>query len=125
MVEILAAHGMGALDGAFGHVCGPVSIVLAMPPWSIILVSVYGVMSIVSFVLYGWDKRAAARSGSRTRERTLLIVDALCGWPGGLVAQQVFRHKRKKRAYMLRFWAIVILHAVVLTRIVGRATGAF
>lgn len=96
-----------------------------MPPWSIILLSVYGVMSIVSFVLYGWDKRAAARSGLRTRERTLLIIDALCGWPGGLVAQQVFRHKRKKRAYMLRFWAIVILHGVVLTRIVGRATGAF
>ncbi|TVQ75011.1 MAG: DUF1294 domain-containing protein [Phycisphaeraceae bacterium] len=96
-----------------------------MPPWSIILVGVYAVMSIVSFVLYGWDKRSAARSGWRTRERTLLIVDALGGWPGGLAAQQVFRHKRKKRSYMLRFWAIVILHAVILTRIVGRATGAF
>ncbi|MGV8663884.1 DUF1294 domain-containing protein, partial [Pseudomonas aeruginosa] len=34
----------------------------------------------------------------------------LGGWPGALVAQQVFRHKTRKLSFQLVFWGIVLLH---------------
>lgn len=33
-----------------------------------------------------------------------------CGWPGAGVGQIVFRHKRRKAAYMVVFLGIVVLH---------------
>jgi len=36
----------------------------------------------------------------------------LGGWPGALLAQQLFRHKTRKLSYQLLFWAIVLLHQV-------------
>ncbi len=79
-----------------------------------VILALYVIMSSVSFGLYGWDKRNAVRRLSRMPERTLLLVDALGGWPGGLAGQQVFRHKRAKGAYMVRFWMIVAIHAIGL-----------
>ena len=70
------------------------------------------VMSLVSFVMYGWDKRAAAKGSWRTSEKTLLLIDLAFGWPGGLAGQRVFKHKRRKTSYMLRFWGIVVLHVI-------------
>jgi uncharacterized membrane protein YsdA (DUF1294 family) len=84
--------------------------------------TLYATMSIVSFVLYGWDKLVAVKgSWQRTSERTLLLMDLLCGWPGGLIAQRRFRHKRRKKAYMIRFWAIVTLHVLVWSIIIWRS----
>lgn len=89
------------------------------------LLALYAIMSAVSFVLYGWDKRNAVQRLTRIPEKTLLLVDALGGWPGGLAGQQIFRHKRAKGAYMIRFWTIVALHAIVLGRIFGGELGLF
>jgi uncharacterized membrane protein YsdA (DUF1294 family) len=36
--------------------------------------------------------------------------ELLGGWPGALVAQQVFRHKTRKLSYQSAFWLIVTLH---------------
>lgn len=82
--------------------------------WIAILACVYVVMSAVSFGMYCWDKRRAHGSQWRTPEKTLLTIDLLGGWPGGLAAQRIFRHKNRKGSYQLRFWAIVALHAGVL-----------
>ena len=82
-------------------------------------------MSVVSFATYGWDKRRAARTGRRIPEKTLLTIDLLGGWPGGLVAQRVFRHKKRKSAYMIRFWGVVALHAGVLTWLLVEHDGRF
>ena len=49
----------------------------------------------------------------RTPESTLHLLELLGGWPGGLVAQQVFRHKTRKFSYQLTFWCIVGLHGLV------------
>ena len=72
----------------------------------------YALLSIIAFAAYAWDKRAAVRNGWRTRERTLLLLDALGGWPGGMAAQRLLRHKRRKASYMLRFRLIVTLHVL-------------
>ena len=79
----------------------------------------YGVMSVVSLLLYRRDKRAAQAGGRRTRERTLHLADLLGGWPGGLAAQGRFRHKTRKTAFQLVFWATVLLHGAALAWVLG------
>ena len=80
--------------------------------WVIALayVTVVFVASLVSFVMYGWDKMQAGRDGRRIPERTLQLTALLGGWPGAWIGQQVFRHKTRKRSFQIRYWAIVLLH---------------
>lgn len=77
---------------------------------SIWLLCVYPLLSLISFVQYWSDKQHAQKGRWRTPENTLHITELLGGWPGALVAQQVFRHKTRKLSFQLVFWAIVILH---------------
>ncbi len=80
-------------------------------PALIPVLGVYALMSAASFVLYGLDKWKATTGRWRIPEKTLLTVDLLCGWPGGIAGQRVFRHKTSKRSYQAAFWGIVALHA--------------
>lgn len=85
---------------------------LGVPDPLLIIAGVYLLMSLVSMATYAHDKRAAKRGRRRTPEGRLLTIDLLGGWPGGLIAQGLFRHKRRKLSYMLRFWGVVALHAI-------------
>jgi len=69
-------------------------------------------LSILTFALYAADKRAARLGQWRTPESTLLIVGAIGGWPGAIVAQQTLRHKTMKLRFRFRFWSSVILNVV-------------
>jgi uncharacterized membrane protein YsdA (DUF1294 family) len=71
----------------------------------------YAVASVMTFIAYGLDKRAAYRQRRRIPESTLHVLELFGGFAGAFIAQHVFRHKRRKRTYMLVFWAIVLLHA--------------
>jgi uncharacterized membrane protein YsdA (DUF1294 family) len=64
-------------------------------------------MSVLSFLLYMKDKHAARRNTWRTPESTLHLLDCLGGWPGGLIAQQSFRHKVSKNSFQVVFWLSV------------------
>lgn len=72
--------------------------------------AIYALMSVVAFAWYGYDKKQARHSGQRTPEKLLHGIELLGGWPGALLAQQVFRHKTRKFSYQLVFWLIVLLH---------------
>lgn len=85
------------LAGLFHQGYLPVSILAA-----------YGGVSLVLFVMYWIDKRAAQRGGQRTAEKTLHLFELCCGWPGALMAQQVFRHKTRKGSYQFVFWLAVL-----------------
>ena len=74
---------------------------------------VYGVASVVAFILYGYDKQQARHGRWRTPEKLLHGVELLGGWPGALVAQQVFRHKTRKVPFQVWFWLIVTVHQAV------------
>jgi len=68
-------------------------------------------LSGVSFLMYGYDKMVA-RIGSggafRISEATLHAVSLAGGWPGSVLAQQVFRHKRSKATFQREFMVIVV-----------------
>lgn len=86
-----------------------------LPLWMPVL---YLVMSVAGFAAYGVDKSAAKAGRRRVSEQTLLTVGVLGGWPGALIAQQVFRHKTRKRSFRRMFWLTVLINVAVLTGIV-------
>lgn len=79
---------------------------------SLIPLVAYGGVSVVAFLLYWSDKRKAREDSWRTPENVLHAVELAGGWPGALLAQQVFRHKTRKVSYQVVFWLIVLLHQV-------------
>jgi uncharacterized membrane protein YsdA (DUF1294 family) len=86
------------------------------------VMGVYGLMSIFCFIATYRDKRKSMKGQWRTPEGTLHLLELLGGWPGGLVAQQVFRHKTGKLTYQLTFWCIVGLHSLVWADILLKHT---
>ena len=83
--------------------------------WPLGITLVYVVMSTLSCLLYLLDKTSAGKKGyRRTRENTLHTCDLLCGWPGGLLAQQLFRHKTRKDSFQFMFWVTVALNCAAL-----------
>ncbi|MFD4958925.1 DUF1294 domain-containing protein [Microbacterium sp. NPDC058389] len=86
-----------------------------LPLWIPVL---YLVMSVGGFAAYGVDKSAARAGRGRVSEQTLLTVGLLGGWPGALIAQQVFRHKTRKRSFRRMFWFTVLINVAVLAGLV-------
>ena len=81
--------------------------------WLIAIVAAYAVMSLITLIAYGWDKRQAIRGRPRIRERTLHLLDLLGGWPGALVGRTLFSHKRRKLWFSLVTAAIIMLHLAI------------
>lgn len=71
---------------------------------------VYPLASLVRLLLYWQDKQQARTQAWRTPEKVLHASELCGGWPGALVAQQLFRHKTRKVSYQATFWVIVMLH---------------
>ena len=78
------------------------------------ILAAYGGVSLVLFLMYWIDKRSARRGGQRTAENTLHLFELCCGWPGALLAQQVFRHKTRKGSYQFVFWLAVVVNLAAL-----------
>jgi uncharacterized membrane protein YsdA (DUF1294 family) len=74
------------------------------------VIALYAGASLLCFIAYWQDKRAAERGAQRTPERTLLLLGLAGGWPGGLLAQQVFRHKTVKASFLAKYWLTVALN---------------
>ena len=64
---------------------------------------VYVGASLVAFVTYWVDKKAAANGTWRTRESTLHMLALLGGWPGAFLAQRAIRHKTSKASFQAAF----------------------
>ena len=70
-------------------------------------------LSLITFILYGYDKAQACSFGWRVRERTLHALEFLGGWPGALIGQHFFQHKTTKLSYQIMFWLIVVVHQLL------------
>lgn len=82
-------------------------------------------LSVVSFVAYGADKNQAANGGRRIRERTLHLIAFLGGWPGAWLAQRHFRHKTRKRSFLIVFWLVVVMHTAIVGTVLSLCNGSF
>ena len=77
---------------------------------------VCGVMSLLTFCLYGRDKRKAKRDRRRIPELTLLTFAALGGGVGALLGMLLFRHKTniKRKAHFVLGVPLVVLSQIAL-----------
>ena len=74
----------------------------------------YLAVSILCFVVYAVDKSAAIAGRWRVSENTLLGLGLIGGWPGAILAQQILRHKIRKRRFMVVFARTVLANIGVL-----------
>lgn len=75
-----------------------------------LILILYGVMGLASFVLYADDKSRAKQGVWRTPEKTLILCDLAGGWIGGFIAQRRLNHKISKSSYQGTFWLVVAIH---------------
>lgn len=79
----------------------------------ILILLIFVGMSVVTYVIYWWDKSAARKGKWRTPESTLHILAVAGGWPGALIAQQTLRHKTQKQSFRWVFWLTVLVNVGV------------
>ncbi len=66
------------------------------------------VVSLITFIVYGTDKKRAIQRKRRVPEKLLLGLSFFMGAVGGLVAMQLFRHKtRHWYFYFVNFVGII------------------
>lgn len=58
-------------------------------------------VNLVTFCVYGVDKRKARKHRFRVRESVLLGLCAVGGSVGGLLAMHLFHHKTRKKAFAI------------------------
>ena len=63
-------------------------------------------VNVVTFTVYGIDKRKARRGAWRVPEKTLFLLPLLGGSVGALLGMKVFRHKTKHWYFV---WGIPII----------------
>lgn len=83
------------------------------PAW----ILVYGIASIACFIGYALDKRAAENNQWRVSETILLMMGLVGGWPGAILAQEIFRHKTKKQTFRTLFWMSVAINMAAFVQI--------
>jgi len=72
------------------------------------------VISIITFIIFGIDKRKAVKHQQRIPEATLLSLTFLGGTVGALLGMLIFRHKISKTSFLLKFGLIVWIQAVFM-----------
>lgn len=77
-------------------------------------------LSLVTFIAYGVDKKKAIKGKYRTKEKTLLSLSFLGGAFGGYPAMLIFRHKTKGEHWYFTVvnWLGLAVHIALMIMIV-------
>jgi uncharacterized membrane protein YsdA (DUF1294 family) len=78
------------------------------------VLGLYLLASIVAFGVYGADKKASQDDRWRVPEKILHLLGMAGGWPGALVAMNVFQHKSRKMSFLAAFWIVAAVNVVVM-----------
>ena len=83
----------------------------------LIVWAVWLVINVITFILYGVDKRRAKQGAWRIPEKTLLTGTWLLGGVGAWLAMRVFRHKTKHIAFQVSapIGAVLSIVLMILT----------
>ncbi len=71
------------------------------------------IMSFITFMAYGIDKKKAIAGEWRTKEKTLLGLSLAGGAIGGLLGMKLFRHKTKHSYFWVVNYFAIALHIVL------------
>lgn len=76
--------------------------------------------SIVTFLLYGYDKFMAIQKMGRVPEVILHFMSLIGGVTGGWVGMIIFRHKKNKTTFFVWLLVATTLHLYILWFLSGR-----
>ncbi len=77
-----------------------------MTPW--LLLALYlGLVNLFTAAVWGYDKQCAVRGEWRISEATLLALCSIGGWPLGLAAAEIFRHKTRKPGFIVKVGVVI------------------
>lgn len=80
-------------------------------------------ISLITFCVYGYDKRQAIRQKRRIPEKWLHLLALAGGTIGAFAGQQLFRHKTKKWKFRLIFITIAMVQgAIIVWWLMNRGT---
>lgn len=82
----------------------------------LILVIALLLLNIVTFYIYGKDKKKAKQNKIRISEKKLIMMSLFGGGMGGYIAMRVFRHKTKKEHWYFTFFNLlgIVLQVVLI-----------
>ena len=71
------------------------------------------IINVVTFLIYGIDKRKAVKHKYRISEKTLILMALIGGSIGALIGMKVFRHKIKHLKFVIGVPFILILQVAI------------
>ncbi|NLC29195.1 MAG: DUF1294 domain-containing protein [Chloroflexi bacterium] len=71
-------------------------------------------ISLITFLLLGYDKYQATHHGWRVPERVLLALGAFGGAIGGLVGMKAFHHKTRKNYFWIFYGLAAALQIALI-----------
>jgi uncharacterized membrane protein YsdA (DUF1294 family) len=78
----------------------------------LLIYSIYLIaLTVITFILYGFDKLKAKIGGKRIAEKTLLCLSVLGGALGAILAMKIFRHKTAKEH---RYFSVVNFFGLII-----------
>lgn len=72
------------------------------------------IMSIIAFLVMGYDKSQAKKHKQRVSERTLWTLAIVGGGIGAYLGMQFFRHKTKHTNFRVGFLMLMIMYAFLI-----------
>jgi uncharacterized membrane protein YsdA (DUF1294 family) len=87
--------------------------------WEIYLVWL-AIASVITFILYGFDKAQSKNGGWRVPEVVLHGLALVGGFPGGWAGRSVFRHKTKKAFFVFVLAVSTLIHLGLIYWLVFR-----
>lgn len=72
------------------------------------------IMNLISFILFGVDKKRARCHRYRIPEAVLFIAALLGGAFGGIISMNVFHHKTNKTKFSVGMPLILLIHIVMI-----------
>jgi uncharacterized membrane protein YsdA (DUF1294 family)/cold shock CspA family protein len=91
------------------------------PPYWVLFV--YLGTSLLCIGIYAADKSAAVQGRWRVSESALLLLGIAGGWPGAIIAQQLLRHKTRKRSFQEAFAGSIIVNILVFVLLTSPILG--
>ena len=68
----------------------------------------FGIINLLSGVIFAFDKQAAINGRNRVPERTLHLLEGLGGVIANLLLMYTLHHKNRKFSYLIWTWMVLI-----------------
>ncbi|MFO3667178.1 MULTISPECIES: DUF1294 domain-containing protein [Anaerococcus] len=78
-----------------------------------------GLINLISFLAFGFDKNRANRNKRRLKNGFLLGLSFIGGSIGGLIGMKVFRHKTEKAYYKMGLPLMILMQVLLLILIMN------